>query len=58
MSTAITMMASTLAPRRPLVDVRCRPCGKLLFRWRYTGLAEIEVRCTRCGNTELRSLST
>lgn len=56
MSTAITFVETLV--RRPLVDVRCRPCGKLLFRWRYFGTADIEVRCTRCGNTELRSLST
>ena len=41
-----------------MADIRCNRCQKLLFRWAATGLAELSVKCPRCGNGEILTLST
>jgi phage FluMu protein Com len=42
----------------PFADVRCRTCKRLLFRWEFTGRANIEVKCPRCGQIDMIVLST
>lgn len=53
-----TIATSTMAVMLSFIDVRCRNCNKLVFRWKPTGTAAIEVRCTRCSHTEVINLST
>ena len=43
---------------RPFVDVRCRSCGKLICKWRYAGVSELDVKCIRCGRKDSILLST
>jgi phage FluMu protein Com len=31
-----------------LKEVRCVRCGRLLLKWRMTGLGHVEVKCPRC----------
>lgn len=42
----------------PMAQVRCRSCSKLIFRWRYSGVAQVEMKCPRCGKIETITLST
>lgn len=49
---------SLLDPGRPFTEVRCFKCKRLLLKWQYTGLANIEVKCPRCGKIDLIHLST
>lgn len=43
---------------RPFVDVRCRTCGKLICKWRYAGVSELDIKCNRCGRKDSILLST
>ncbi len=43
---------------RSYTEVRCFNCRRLLMKWQYTGLANIEVKCPRCGKIDLIHLST
>lgn len=56
--TFASTLATVLAALKPFVDVRCRRCGKLICRWRYEGVASLEVKCARCGVRDIVSLST
>lgn len=57
--TIITHSTALLMARpRPFVDVRCRNCNKLLFKWQYQGVVQLEVKCSRCSHSEVLSLST
>jgi phage FluMu protein Com len=55
----VTYGSTALAVRTlPLADVRCRSCKRLLFKWEFSGTANIEVKCTRCGSIDVIALST
>lgn len=43
---------------RPFVEVRCRNCNKLMFKWQYQGITHLEIKCPRCSHAEVLSLST
>lgn len=43
---------------RPYVDVRCPNCGKLICKWEFAGIANLEVKCARCGSINVIRLST
>lgn len=51
------VVVSTMATVVSAADVRCRSCGRLLFRW-VKGSATIDMKCTRCGSRLTVSLST
>lgn len=57
-ASTLAQVFTTTARFIPLVDVRCQRCGKLAFKWEYTGSVRIEIKCGRCGVTDLISLST
>jgi phage FluMu protein Com len=40
--------------KRLLVDIRCRKCRRLFFRWLPVGKLNFEVKCSRCGHTDFR----
>ena len=55
----MTSFASTMMTAvRRFAEVRCHTCKRLLFKWEYTGVASIEVKCPRCGNMDVIQLST
>jgi phage FluMu protein Com len=57
----MTITTSTMAIVTTLlsfIDVRCRHCNKMLFKWQPNGRTVVEVRCTRCSTTEVINLST
>lgn len=58
MTIIVNSTAHLMARPRPFVDVRCRRCNKLMFKWQYQGNTQLEVRCPRCSHTEVLSLST
>ena len=54
-SGSTTKTSSTLTV---MADVRCLECGKLIIKWRRSGTATIEYKCTRCGDIARLNLST
>lgn len=55
----MSVLASTLLTMTiPYVDVRCPNCGKLICKWEYTGIANLEIKCARCGSINVIRLST
>jgi ribosomal protein S27E len=57
-SLSTSLLAYAEYADRPFVDVRCRNCGKLICRWRYAGVSELDVKCIRCGRKDSILLST
>jgi len=57
-STVLRKLMPFLDPGRPYTEVRCFGCKRLLLKWQYSGLANIEVKCPRCGKIDLIGLST
>lgn len=60
----MTTLSSTVAVLpgvdigRPFSDVRCYRCKRLLMKWQWSGLANIEIKCPRCGTIDVIRLST
>lgn len=57
-STQVWSFSPTEVARPIFADIRCNVCRRLLFRWQYRGVAQLEVKCPRCGTIDLFSLST
>ena len=59
MTISSTLLALPLLDNaRPFTEVRCYKCKRLLMKWQYTGLANVEIKCPRCGKVDLIHLST
>jgi len=55
-SAALSKLREVKDINRLFVDVRCRKCRKLFFKWLPVQQIMFEVKCSRCGHIETRNM--
>ena len=57
-STTMTLDRVTETHSGPFAEIRCVDCGRLLLKWLRKGETTLDLKCPRCGYTDIVSLST